>query len=128
MPRVKGGTVTRKRRKKVIKLAKGYYGSKHTLYKVANQQVMKSLMYAFRDRRQKKRDFRKLWITRINAAARMNGLSVGVLATPTRGFSTDSGRVQGLTSCCSGSGRCGAPVQRRSDGARRRGSGPEVNQ
>jgi large subunit ribosomal protein L20 len=75
MPRVKGGTVTRKRRKKVIKLAKGYYGSKHTLYKVANQQVMKSLMYAFRDRRQKKRDFRKLWITRINAAARMNGLS-----------------------------------------------------
>lgn len=75
MPRVKGGTVTRQRRKKVIKLAKGYYGSKSTLFKVANQQVMKSLMYAFRDRRQKKRDFRKLWITRINAAARMNGLS-----------------------------------------------------
>lgn len=69
MPRVKGGTVTRQRRKKVIKLAKGYYGSKNTLFKVANQQVMKSLMYAFRDRRQKKRDFRKLWITRINAAA-----------------------------------------------------------
>ena len=75
MPRVKGGTVTRKRRTKVLKLAKGYYGSKHTLYKVANQQVMKSLMYAYRDRRQKKRDFRKLWITRINAAARINGLS-----------------------------------------------------
>ncbi|MBD1380071.1 50S ribosomal protein L20 [Metabacillus arenae] len=75
MPRVKGGTVTRKRRKKVIKLAKGYFGSKHTLYKVANQQVMKSYNYAFRDRRQKKRDFRKLWITRINAAARINGLS-----------------------------------------------------
>ncbi|KJJ40178.1 50S ribosomal protein L20 [Bacillus subtilis] len=76
MPRVKGGTVTRKRRKKVLKLAKGYFGSKHTLYKVANQQVMKSGNYAFRDRRQKKkRDFRKLWITRINAAARMNGLS-----------------------------------------------------
>ena len=75
MPRVKGGTVTRKRRKKVLKLAKGYFGSKRTLYKVANQQVMKSLMYAYRDRRQKKRDFRKLWITRINAAARMNGLS-----------------------------------------------------
>ncbi len=75
MPRVKGGTVTRRRRKKVLKLAKGYYGSKHTLYKVANQQVMKSLQYAFRDRRQKKRDFRKLWITRINAAARINGLS-----------------------------------------------------
>jgi large subunit ribosomal protein L20 len=75
MPRVKGGTVTRKRRKKVLKLAKGFYGSKHTLFKVANQQVMKSLMYAFRDRRQKKRDFRKLWVTRINAAARINGLS-----------------------------------------------------
>ncbi|WP_243300164.1 50S ribosomal protein L20 [Bacillus litorisediminis] len=75
MPRVKGGTVTRKRRKKVIKLAKGYFGSKHTLYKVANQQVMKSYNYAYRDRRQKKRDFRKLWIARINAAARLNGLS-----------------------------------------------------
>lgn len=75
MPRVKGGTVARARRKKVLKLAKGYYGSKHTLYKTAHEQVMKSLSYAFRDRRQKKRDFRKLWITRINAAARMNGLS-----------------------------------------------------
>ncbi|MFS0645194.1 50S ribosomal protein L20 [Siminovitchia sp. 179-K 8D1 HS] len=75
MPRVKGGTVTRRRRKKVLKLAKGYYGSKHRLYKVANQQVMKSYMYAYRDRRNKKRDFRKLWITRINAAARTNGLS-----------------------------------------------------
>ncbi|GGG17278.1 50S ribosomal protein L20 [Lysinibacillus alkalisoli] len=75
MPRVKGGTVTRKRRKKVLKLAKGHFGSKHTLYKVANQSVMKAGMYAYRDRRNKKRDFRKLWITRINAAARMNGLS-----------------------------------------------------
>lgn len=75
MPRVKGGTVTRKRRKKVLKLARGYYGSKRTLFKTAKQQVMKSLMYAYRDRRQKKRDFRKLWITRINAAARINGLS-----------------------------------------------------
>ncbi len=75
MPRVKGGTVSRRRRKKVLKLAKGYFGSKHRLYKVANQQVMKSLMYAYRDRRQKKRDFRKLWIARINAAARLNGLS-----------------------------------------------------
>src|SRR3954465_2155056 len=79
MPRVKGGIVSRKRRKKVLKLAKGYFGSKHTLYKVANQQVMKSLMYAYRDRRQKKRDFRKLWIARINAAARINGLSYSKL-------------------------------------------------
>ncbi|KYD10814.1 50S ribosomal protein L20 [Heyndrickxia sporothermodurans] len=75
MPRVKGGIVSRRRRKKVLKLAKGYFGSKHTLYKTANEQVMKSYMYAYRDRRQKKRDFRKLWITRINAAARINGLS-----------------------------------------------------
>jgi len=79
MPRVKGGTVSRKRRNRVLKLAKGYYGSKHRLYKVANQQVMKSLNYAYRDRRQKKREFRKLWITRINAAARMNGISYSTL-------------------------------------------------
>ncbi|MBM0067146.1 MULTISPECIES: 50S ribosomal protein L20 [Alkalicoccobacillus] len=75
MPRVKGGYVARRRRKKVLKLAKGYYGSKHTLFKSAQGQVMKALLYAYRDRRQKKRDFRKLWITRINAAARINGLS-----------------------------------------------------
>jgi len=75
MPRVKGGTVTRARRKKTIKLAKGYFGSKRTLYKVAKQQVMKSGQYAFRDRRQRKRDFRKLWITRINAAARQHDMS-----------------------------------------------------
>ena len=79
MPRVKGGVVSRKRRKRVLKLAKGYFGSKHTLYKTANEQVMKSLQYAYRDRRQKKRDLRKLWITRINAAARMNGLSYSKL-------------------------------------------------
>ncbi|WP_053218957.1 50S ribosomal protein L20 [Virgibacillus senegalensis] len=75
MPRVKGGTVTRRRRKRVLKLAKGYYGSKHALFKTAKQQVMKSGQYAYRDRRQKKREFRKLWIARINAAARMNDLS-----------------------------------------------------
>lgn len=75
MPRVKGGIVARRRHKKILKLAKGYFGSKHRLFKSANAQVMKSLMYAYRDRRQKKRDFRKLWITRINAQARMNGLS-----------------------------------------------------
>ena len=79
MPRVKGGVVSRRRRNRVLKLAKGYFGSKHTLYKTANEQVMKSLQYAYRDRRQKKRDFRKLWITRINAAARMNGLSYSKL-------------------------------------------------
>jgi large subunit ribosomal protein L20 len=75
MPRVKGGYVTRRRRKKVLKLAKGYFGAKHKLFKVAQQQVFKSLQYAYRDRRVRKRDFRKLWIARINAAARLNGLS-----------------------------------------------------
>ena len=79
MARVKGGYVTRQRRKKTLKLAKGYYGSKHTLYKTAKEQVMKSYSYAYRDRRQKKRDFRKLWIARINAAARMNGMSYSKL-------------------------------------------------
>lgn len=79
MPRVKGGTVTRARRKKVIKLAKGYFGSKHILYRTANEQVMHSLKYAYRDRRQLKRDMRKLWIARINAAARMNDLSYSKL-------------------------------------------------
>lgn len=75
MARVKSSPASRKRRKKTLKLAKGYYGAKHKLYRVAKQQVMKSYMYAYRDRKQKKRNFRKLWITRINAAARMNGLS-----------------------------------------------------
>ncbi|NLM75205.1 MAG: 50S ribosomal protein L20 [Clostridiaceae bacterium] len=75
MARVKGGVRTRARHKKVLKLAKGYFGAKSKLYRTANEAVMKSLSYAYRDRKQKKRDFRKLWITRINAAARMNGLS-----------------------------------------------------
>ena len=79
MARVKGGTVTRKRRKRMLKLAKGYYGSKHTLFKTAKEQVMNSYNYAYRERRQKKRDFRNLWIARINAAARMNGLSYSKL-------------------------------------------------
>ena len=75
MARVKGGTVTRARRKRVLKLAKGYFGSKHTLYKSANEQVMHSFKYAFNDRRKLKGNMRKIWIARINAAARMNGLS-----------------------------------------------------
>ena len=75
MARVKGGTISRARHKKVMKQAKGYFGSKHRLYRSANEQVMHSIKYAYRDRRQKKRDFRKLWITRINAACRMNEIS-----------------------------------------------------
>ncbi|MED4603393.1 50S ribosomal protein L20 [Paenibacillus validus] len=79
MARVKGGFIRTRRRKKILKLAKGYFGSKHRLFKTAKEQVMKSLLYAYRDRRQKKRDFRKLWIVRINAAARQNGLSYSKL-------------------------------------------------
>lgn len=75
MSRVKGAVRTRQRHKKVLKLAKGYFGGKSKLYRIANQAVMKSLVYAYRDRKAKKRDFRRLWISRINAAARINGLS-----------------------------------------------------
>ncbi len=75
MARVKGGPVTRRRHKKILKLARGYRGAKSKLFRVANQQVMKSLNYAYIHRRLRKRDFRQLWITRINAAARSNGLS-----------------------------------------------------
>lgn len=75
MARVKRGPYRRRRVKKVLKLAKGYFGRKSKIFRPANQQVMKSLYYAYVHRRQKKRNFRKLWITRINAAARMNGIS-----------------------------------------------------
>ncbi|TMR53643.1 50S ribosomal protein L20 [Streptococcus pseudopneumoniae] len=79
MARVKGGVVSRKRRKRILKLAKGYYGAKHILFRTAKEQVMNSYYYAYRDRRHSDLDFRKLWITRINAAARMNGLSYSQL-------------------------------------------------
>jgi large subunit ribosomal protein L20 len=79
MARVKGGFVVRRKHKKVLKLAKGYFGSKHRIFKTAKEQVMKSMVYAYRDRRQTKRNFRKLWIVRINAAARQNGLSYSKL-------------------------------------------------
>ena len=75
MPRVKNGAVTKARHKKVLKRAKGYFGSKHRLYKTAKEQLMHSGQYAFRDRKQNKRNFRKLWITRINAACRLNDIS-----------------------------------------------------
>lgn len=79
MARVKVSVASRARRKKVLKLAKGYYGSKHTLYRTANEQVMRSLRYAYRDRKQLKREMRKLWITRINAAARLHEMSYSKL-------------------------------------------------
>lgn len=79
MARVKRGNVARKRRKKILKLAKGFRGSHSKLFRTANQQVMKALRNAYRDRRKRKRDFRRLWITRINAAARQNGVSYSQL-------------------------------------------------
>ena len=75
MARIKGAMMTRKRRNKVLKLAKGYYGSKHSLFKTAKQAVMKSGNYAYIGRKQKKRDFRRLWITRISAACKMNDIN-----------------------------------------------------
>ena len=75
MARVKGAMMTRKRRNKVLKLAKGYWGSKSKHFKMANQAVMKSLTYAYTGRKLKKRDFRSLWITRISAAAKLNGMN-----------------------------------------------------
>lgn len=73
MTRVKGGIVTRRRHKKIIKAGRGYYGSRNSLFRRANEAMLKSLWYAYRDRRTRKRDLRRLWISRINAAARQNG-------------------------------------------------------
>ena len=75
MARIKGAVTTRRRHKKILKLAKGYRGAKSKLFRTANEAVMKSLVYAYIGRKQKKREFRQLWISRINAAARMNGIS-----------------------------------------------------
>jgi large subunit ribosomal protein L20 len=75
MSRVKGGYVTQRRHKKILKMTKGQWGTKHRLFRRANEAMMKSQWYAYRDRRQRRRDLRRLWIARINAAARLNGLS-----------------------------------------------------
>ena len=79
MPRATNAVARRKRRKKVLDRARGYYGRKHSSYRFANEQVMRSDAYAYRDRRNRKRDFRRLWITRINAAARLEGMTYGEL-------------------------------------------------
>ena len=78
MPRVKGGVVTRRRHKKILKLTKGQQGARHSLYRQAHESMLKSLSYAYRHRRERKRDMRRLWICRINAAARADGLSYSV--------------------------------------------------
>jgi len=82
--RVKGGVVTRRRHKRVLKLTKGQFGARHALFKRAHEAMMKSLMYAYIDRRTRKRDFRRLWIVRINAAARAYGLTYGKLISGLR--------------------------------------------
>jgi large subunit ribosomal protein L20 len=92
MARVKRGNVARKRRNKVLKLAKGFRGSHSKLFRTANQQVMKALRYAYRDRRNRKRDFRRLWITRINAAARIHGLSYSRLTCQLKKANIDLNR------------------------------------
>ena len=100
MARVKRGNVARKRRNKILRLARGFQGSNGSLFRTANQRVMKALCNAYRDRRRRKRDFRRLWIARINAAARMNGLSysklIGGLKRADRGGRLAGGRVQPL--------------------------------
>ncbi|MCC6148028.1 MAG: 50S ribosomal protein L20 [Anaerolineaceae bacterium] len=75
MARVKGGPAARARHKKILKVTKGFFGTRHRLFRRANETLLKGLWYAYRDRRVRKRDLRKLWITRINAAARLNGIS-----------------------------------------------------
>ena len=79
MARIKGAVNAHKKRRKMLKLAKGYYGAKSKQYRAASEQVRRSLRYAYEGRKMRKRDFRRLWITRINAAARMNGISYSVL-------------------------------------------------
>jgi large subunit ribosomal protein L20 len=84
MARVKRGITVRRRHKKILKLARGFYGAKHRWFKLANQYVVRALAAAYRDRRQRKRDFRRLWIARINAAARTNGVSYSRLVSGLR--------------------------------------------
>src|SRR3954471_24199272 len=84
MARVKGGYKTRQRRKRILKMAEGYYGTRNRLFRTAHETVIRALAYGFRDRKVKKRDFRKLWIARINAAARMNGISYSMLMSGLR--------------------------------------------
>lgn len=92
MARVKRGTTTHSRHKKVLRKAKGYYGARHKTFRVANQAVIRAGQYAYRDRRQRKRDFRSLWIQRINAGARLHGLSYSRLIDGLRKASIDIDR------------------------------------
>jgi len=90
--RVKGGTITRKRHKKILKLTKGMYGSRSKLFRRANEAMLKSLWYSYRDRRTRKRDLRRLWIARINAAARLNGTTYSRLVYSMKGAGIELNR------------------------------------
>lgn len=92
MTRVKRGQVKRRKHKKVLKEARGYYGSKSRSYKIAKEQLLKSMSYAYRDRKNNKRNFRRLWITRINAAARINGISYNEFISGLKKASVDINR------------------------------------
>jgi len=92
VPRAKGGSKTRQRRKKILKLAKGYVGGRGRLYRMARETVERSLAFAYRDRRVRRREFRSLWITRINAAARLSGISYSQLMTGLKGAGVDLDR------------------------------------
>ena len=92
MARVKGALATRKRRKKILKLAKGYWGAKSKQYRAATEQVARSLRYAYEGRKLRKRDFRRLWITRINAAARLNGMSYSTFINGLKKHNVDINR------------------------------------
>ena len=92
MARIKRGTVKRRKHKKVLKEARGYYGSKSRSYKIAKEQLLKSMSYAYRDRKNNKRNFRRLWITRINAAARINGISYNEFISGLKKASVDINR------------------------------------
>jgi len=90
--RVKGGTITRKRHKKILKITKGMYGSRSKLFRRANEAMLKSLWYSYRDRRTRKRDLRRLWIARINAAARLNGTTYSRLVYGMKGAGIELNR------------------------------------
>lgn len=92
MTRVKGGTITRKRHKKILKITKGMYGSRSKLFRRANEAMLKSLWYSYRDRRTRKRDLRRLWIARINAAARLNGTTYSRLVYSMKGAGIELNR------------------------------------
>ena len=92
MTRVKGGTITRKRHKKILKITKGMYGSRSKLFRRANEAMLKSLWYSYRDRRTRKRDLRRLWIARINAAARLNGTTYSRLVYAMKGAGIELNR------------------------------------